>query len=158
MPTLPSLSQSLCLCFGIMMFCQRGRRRDEQSQWSSANSRLWLMTRGTLPSHWAEFTSSHNHLPPPQTSKYLSPFVFRSSMFLFLLFARNLSASLSQVCNDFDLCCSLPPTCLSHFIIIIFYSGCPESFHICSFWDKKSNPEPWNKLDPTYQYKVTTPQ
>lgn len=65
MPTLPSLSQSLCLCFGIMMFCQRGRRRDEQSQWSSANSRLWLMTRGTLPSHWAEFTSSHNHLFPP---------------------------------------------------------------------------------------------
>ncbi|XP_045885585.1 cytochrome c oxidase subunit NDUFA4 isoform X1 [Micropterus dolomieu] len=21
------------------------------------------------------------------------------------------------------------------------------------FWDKKNNPEPWNKLDPTYQYK-----
>ncbi|XP_005986323.1 NADH dehydrogenase [ubiquinone] 1 alpha subcomplex subunit 4-like 2 [Latimeria chalumnae] len=20
-------------------------------------------------------------------------------------------------------------------------------------WDKKNNPEPWNKLDPTYQYK-----
>uniref|UniRef100_A0A8C5I240 NDUFA4 mitochondrial complex associated like 2 n=1 Tax=Gouania willdenowi TaxID=441366 RepID=A0A8C5I240_GOUWI len=23
------------------------------------------------------------------------------------------------------------------------------------FWDKRNNPEPWNKLDPTYQYKVT---
>ncbi|XP_071351352.1 cytochrome c oxidase subunit NDUFA4-like [Trachinotus anak] len=22
-----------------------------------------------------------------------------------------------------------------------------------TFWDKKNNPEPWNKLDPTYQYK-----
>ncbi|XP_069546695.1 cytochrome c oxidase subunit NDUFA4-like isoform X2 [Brachyistius frenatus] len=26
-----------------------------------------------------------------------------------------------------------------------------------TFWDKKNNPEPWNKLDPTYQYKVTSP-
>ncbi|XP_028301870.1 cytochrome c oxidase subunit NDUFA4, partial [Gouania willdenowi] len=24
-----------------------------------------------------------------------------------------------------------------------------------TFWDKRNNPEPWNKLDPTYQYKVT---
>lgn len=31
----------------------------------------------------------------------------------------------------------------------------PESFHIFSLWDKKNNPEPWNQLDPTYQYKVT---
>ncbi|XP_066564524.1 NADH dehydrogenase [ubiquinone] 1 alpha subcomplex subunit 4-like 2 [Amia ocellicauda] len=23
--------------------------------------------------------------------------------------------------------------------------------HVC--WDKKNNPEPWNKLSPTYQYK-----
>uniref|UniRef100_A0A674P0Q6 NDUFA4 mitochondrial complex associated like 2 n=1 Tax=Takifugu rubripes TaxID=31033 RepID=A0A674P0Q6_TAKRU len=23
-------------------------------------------------------------------------------------------------------------------------------------WNKTSNPEPWNQLDPTYQYKVTT--
>uniref|UniRef100_A0A3B3CG92 Uncharacterized protein n=1 Tax=Oryzias melastigma TaxID=30732 RepID=A0A3B3CG92_ORYME len=22
------------------------------------------------------------------------------------------------------------------------------------FWDKKNNPEPWSKLDPTYQYKL----
>ncbi|KAM3878352.1 cytochrome c oxidase subunit NDUFA4 [Diretmus argenteus] len=22
-----------------------------------------------------------------------------------------------------------------------------------TWWDKKNNPEPWNKLDPTYQYK-----
>ncbi|XP_063767771.1 cytochrome c oxidase subunit NDUFA4 isoform X2 [Eleginops maclovinus] len=22
-----------------------------------------------------------------------------------------------------------------------------------TMWDKKNNPEPWNKLDPTYQYK-----
>ncbi|KAG7494347.1 cytochrome c oxidase subunit NDUFA4-like [Solea senegalensis] len=22
-----------------------------------------------------------------------------------------------------------------------------------TLWDKKNNPEPWNKLDPTYQYK-----
>ncbi|KAK9973848.1 hypothetical protein ABG768_024549 [Culter alburnus] len=21
-------------------------------------------------------------------------------------------------------------------------------------WDRKNNPEPWNKLDPTYQYKL----
>lgn len=29
---------------------------------------------------------------------------------------------------------------------------------ICMFsWNKTSNPEPWNKLDPTYQYKVTKP-
>uniref|UniRef100_A0A8C7YDA5 NDUFA4 mitochondrial complex associated like 2b n=1 Tax=Oryzias sinensis TaxID=183150 RepID=A0A8C7YDA5_9TELE len=25
-----------------------------------------------------------------------------------------------------------------------------------TFWDKKNNPEPWTRLDPTYQYKVTT--
>ncbi|XP_020774224.2 NADH dehydrogenase [ubiquinone] 1 alpha subcomplex subunit 4-like 2 [Boleophthalmus pectinirostris] len=28
-----------------------------------------------------------------------------------------------------------------------------------TLWDRKNNPEPWNKLDPTYQYKfmaVTT--
>uniref|UniRef100_A0A8C4Z7X1 NDUFA4 mitochondrial complex associated like 2 n=1 Tax=Gadus morhua TaxID=8049 RepID=A0A8C4Z7X1_GADMO len=23
-----------------------------------------------------------------------------------------------------------------------------------TLWDKRNNPEPWNKLDPTYQYKV----
>lgn len=29
------------------------------------------------------------------------------------------------------------------------------SVHIClCSWDKSNNPEPWNKLDPTYQYKV----
>lgn len=119
MPTLLSLSQSFCLCFGNMMFCQRGRRRDGQSQWSSANSRLWLMTRGTLPSHWAEFTSSHNHLFSPQTSNYLSPFVFSSSMFLFLLFARNLSAYLRQVCNIFFIFVAL---CLQHAFLILISS------------------------------------
>ncbi|KAF7659728.1 hypothetical protein LDENG_00293700 [Lucifuga dentata] len=25
------------------------------------------------------------------------------------------------------------------------------------FWDKKNNPEPWNKLNPTYQYKASVP-
>lgn len=26
---------------------------------------------------------------------------------------------------------------------------------VCVFsWDKTKNPEPWNNLDPTYQYKV----
>uniref|UniRef100_A0A3Q2WJH7 Cytochrome c oxidase subunit NDUFA4-like n=1 Tax=Haplochromis burtoni TaxID=8153 RepID=A0A3Q2WJH7_HAPBU len=24
-----------------------------------------------------------------------------------------------------------------------------------TLWDKNNNPEPWSKLDPTYQYKVT---
>ncbi|KAI4902095.1 hypothetical protein NFI96_013173, partial [Prochilodus magdalenae] len=24
-------------------------------------------------------------------------------------------------------------------------------------WDRKNNPEPWNKLSPTYQYKVKAP-
>uniref|UniRef100_A0A672GX17 NDUFA4 mitochondrial complex associated like 2b n=1 Tax=Salarias fasciatus TaxID=181472 RepID=A0A672GX17_SALFA len=23
-----------------------------------------------------------------------------------------------------------------------------------TLWDKKNNPEPWNRLDPTYQYKL----
>ncbi|XP_029008060.1 cytochrome c oxidase subunit NDUFA4 [Betta splendens] len=23
-----------------------------------------------------------------------------------------------------------------------------------ALWDKKNNPEPWNRLDPTYQYKL----
>ncbi|XP_033939636.1 cytochrome c oxidase subunit NDUFA4-like isoform X1 [Pseudochaenichthys georgianus] len=26
-----------------------------------------------------------------------------------------------------------------------------------TLWDKKNNPEPWNNLDPTYQYKVASP-
>ncbi len=75
MPALPSLSRSLCLCFGSVMCCQSGRRRDGQSQWSAVKSRLCLMNRGALPSHWAEFTSSHNHLFFPSTSMHLSPFV-----------------------------------------------------------------------------------
>lgn len=32
----------------------------------------------------------------------------------------------------------------------------PQIFSVYVFsWNKTSNPEPWNKLDPTYQYKVT---
>lgn len=32
---------------------------------------------------------------------------------------------------------------------------CPMCVHVFVFsWNKTTNPEPWNKLDPTYQYKV----
>lgn len=39
--SLPSLY--LCLCFGMVMFCQRERRRDEQPEWSSVKFGLRLM-------------------------------------------------------------------------------------------------------------------
>lgn len=60
--SLPSVSLSLCLCFGDVTRCHEGMRRDGQSPWSVVKSRLWLMNKKPLPSHWAEFTSSHNHL------------------------------------------------------------------------------------------------
>lgn len=43
--------------------CHGGMRSDGQSPHSPVKSRLCLMNRAALPSHWAGFTSSHNHSP-----------------------------------------------------------------------------------------------
>lgn len=132
-------------------------RRDGQSQRSAVKSRLWLMNKEPLPSHWAEFTSSHNHfslfptfasvqhlhihlLSFPSFCRYHYLYLFFSLHLLFMLF-------LSFITNASLMC----------LVFSLSSSPCPESFHICSLWDKKNNPEPWNKLDPTYQYKVTIP-
>lgn len=97
------------------------------------------------------FTSSHNQLLF-FASIHLSLFV-NVLLFLYVL--------IPLICF-LHLCCCSPPICLPLPYLQSFffplYSACPESFNICSLWDKKNNPEPWNKLDPTYQYKVTTPQ
>lgn len=107
------------------------------------------------------FTSPHNQLFfSSQTSMHLSLYVLCFYMFLLLLFG-SISVSLLFVSFIFVAVC-LQYSFLFLISLVFFssplYSACPESFNICSLWDKKNNPEPWNKLDPTYQYKVTTPQ
>lgn len=159
MLALPSVSLSLCLCFGGVTRCRREGGWDGQLQWSTVKSRLWLMNRGALPSHWADFTSSHNHLslsPTCLSIQHLSLFVSVLLCLLFPTFCLHLglfffaSDLLPSIMHPSLMLCLFSPSSS-------LYSPCPESLHICSFWDKKNNPEPWNKLDPTYQYKVTIP-
>lgn len=75
------LSVSLFVLWRCDVLPEGRRRRDGQSQRSAVKSRLWLMNRGELPSHWDEFTLSHNHsLFSPNfclhsASTYLSSFV-----------------------------------------------------------------------------------
>uniref|UniRef100_A0A3B3CFJ8 Uncharacterized protein n=1 Tax=Oryzias melastigma TaxID=30732 RepID=A0A3B3CFJ8_ORYME len=40
------------------------------------------------------------------------------------------------------------------YIQLILYPRVSLYLTHMSFWDKKNNPEPWSKLDPTYQYKL----
>uniref|UniRef100_A0A672GX07 NDUFA4 mitochondrial complex associated like 2b n=1 Tax=Salarias fasciatus TaxID=181472 RepID=A0A672GX07_SALFA len=46
---------------------------------------------------------------------------------------------------------SLGMTGATLYLIRLYFNVC-----VCVLWDKKNNPEPWNRLDPTYQYKVTS--
>lgn len=138
---------------------------DGQSQWSSVKSRLWVMKGEALPSHWAEFTSSHNHLSfYPTCVSIQHPCIYLLLSPSFCSSVVSVSACLSSftlhlICMlmfaSIVHACSLCP--VSSLPSSSFYSAWPQSFHICSLWNKKNNPEPWNKLDPTYQYKVTTP-
>lgn len=94
MPALPSASPGLFVCALVAWRAARWGRRDGQSQWSAVQSRLWLMNRGALPSHWAEFTSSHNHL------SLFFQLVSPSSIYVFISF-----------CLLLFLCLSFPPIC-----------------------------------------------
>ena len=67
-PALPSVSQ--CPLFVLWRRDMLPQGDEEEGGTVAVKSRLWLMSRGAMPSHWAEFTSSHNHLclHPPSTS------------------------------------------------------------------------------------------
>lgn len=83
------LSVSLFVLWRCDVLPEGRRRRDGQSQRSAVKSRLWLMNRGELPSHWDEFTLSHNHsLFSPQL---LSPF----GIHIFIFFCLRPSVALS---------------------------------------------------------------
>lgn len=157
------LSVSLFVLWRCDVLPEGRRRRDGQSQRSAVKSRLWLMNRGELPSHWDEFTLSHNHsLFSPQL---LSPFGIH--IFIFFCLRPSVAFFLSLViccimvcypCLSLFLCTCLALCLCSVFVLLCpapLYPACHESLHICSLWDKNNTPEPWSKLDPTYQYKVT---
>lgn len=128
----PSLSPPLCLRFGNGDVLPRG----EEERWTTT-----VKSRKSLPNHWAKFTSSHNHL---SSTKRVA--IFLDSTVAFLPLPSPHPYHLFKLIS----CHFCPPPSL--------YGGCPGSFCICSLWDKKNNPEPWNQLDPTYQYKVTHSQ
>lgn len=101
-------------------------------RWSSAKSQ-------------AEFTSSHNRL------SYFSISVCLLFVLLFVLLFFCFYLVQARFSVLFMQCFSNLPFL---FLFLFIWRSCN---HVCSLWDKKNNPEPWNKLDPTYQYKVTNP-
>lgn len=157
-----SLSVSLFVLWRCDVLTE-GRRRDGQSQRSAVKSRLWLMNSRELPSHWDEFILSHNHsLLPPTSVSIRHPHIylllslsFCSSVFLSFVIC---CIMVYYSCSNLFIC-TCPASCLCSVSVLLLPTplcpACCESLHLCSFWDKSKNPEPWNKLDPTYQYKVT---
>lgn len=84
MLALPSASRSLWWR-DMLPEGRRGQKEGEEEkegwivQWSSVKSRLCFMKREALPSHWAEFTSSHNHLSLYPTRVSIQQRAFLSS-------------------------------------------------------------------------------
>lgn len=116
----------------------------------TANSQSWLHLIITffplLTSVSFQFWVSFHFRPSAPLFFFIICYIIRNPHNLILL--------IYSICSLFFL--SFSCSILTFVFGFLFFPSLWISY-ICSFWDKKSNPEPWNKLDPTYQYKVTIP-
>lgn len=103
-----------------------------------SRSRLWLMNTEPLPSHWAEFTSSHNHLFFPTFIRHLCIYLLLSPSFCSSCFSPPVDISVFSSTYFFFTASALyDALILNHAcllsLFIFFLVFIPRALNLCTF-------------------------